>query len=390
MKFTDKSIQALKPRSERYEVWSDGKDGFGIRVTAKGVKSFIWMYRFEGTSKRLTLGNYPKMSLFEAGTVLAEARNNLNQSIDPGLKIITQRRDNRQAILIETLVVNYLDLHAKPRKRSADEDERILYKDIVPRWGKVKAKDLAKKDVLALLDEIVERGAPIIANRTLACIRKMYNWAISRDILESNPCLFLKAPSREAQRDRVLSKTEIASFWNNLPNTSMSPLIKLALKFQLATAQRKGEVLSAKWPDIDIINKIWIIPSENSKNRIAHRIPLSDLACTILDEIKEHSRESAYLFPSQKPNQTIRGSSVDHALRNNRALLGIEDITPHDLRRSAASHMASVGVNRLVISKILNHIEQSVTSIYDRYSYDAEKKEALDKWGQYLSELIES
>lgn len=388
MKFTDKSIQALKPQPERYEIWDDGKRGFGLRVSPRGVKSFIWMYRFNGRSKRLTLGAYPKFSLHEAGKMLAEAKSKLDKGIDPGNELVQSNKDHRNAILIEDLAREYLERHAKPNKRSAYEDERILNKDILPRWGKTKAKAISKKDVLSLLDEILARDAPIAANRTLACVRKMFNWANNRDILDGNPCLFIKAPSRENRRDRVLTSEEISLFWNNIQQTSMSPLIKLALKLQLITAQRKAELLSAKWSDFDLTTMMWAIPAENSKNGCAHRVPLSALACSVLLELKEISCKSIYLFPSQQLGKTILGSSVDHALRANRLRLGIEDITPHDLRRTAASHMASFGINRLIISKILNHVEQSVTSVYDRYSYDTEKREALEKWGQYLAGLI--
>lgn len=387
MKFTDKSIQALKSKSERYEIWDDGKNGFGVRVTPRGIKSFIWLYRFEGKSKRLTLGTYPKLSLFDAGKALAEARAKLSQGTDPSTELVQSRKDYRNSILIADLANEYLERHAKPNKRSAREDERILCKDIVPRWGRKKAKDITKHDVLSLLDDILERGAPIAANRTLACIRKMFNWSIERDILAVNPCLYVKSPSRENRRDRVLSPEEIILFWNNLPRAAMSPLIVIALKFQLVSAQRKAEIISAKWSDFDFNAKIWTIPAERSKNRTAHRVPLSNLAYDILMELRNFSSASIYLFPSQKLEKTIQGSSIDHALRNNRETLGIENVTPHDLRRTAASLMASLGINRLAISKILNHVEQSVTSIYDRYSYDNEKREALEMWGKYLTNL---
>jgi len=388
MKFTDKSIQALKPKKERYEVWDDGKRGFGIRVTPRGIKSFVWLYRFEKKTKRLTLGTYPKMSLYDAGKLLAEAKAKLNQEIDPGNELVQSRKEHRNAILIEDLVKDYLARHARPNKRSASEDERILNKDVLPRWGKRKAISISKREVISLLDEILERGAPIGANRTLACIRKMFNWSISRDILESNPCLSVKSPSTENRRDRVLTQEEIGIFWHTLPQTFMSPLIRLALKFQLVTAQRKGEVISATHSQFDLLKKIWIIPASNSKNRQAHRVPLSKLACEIYLQIKSISSTSPFLFPSVKIDQAIRGSSVDHALRKNRHILGVRDIAPHDFRRTAASNMASFGINRLVLSKVLNHVDHSVTSIYDRYSYDNEKREALEKWGRFLEQLI--
>ena len=114
MKFTDKGIQSLKPKPERYEIWEDGKKGFGIRVTPKGGKSFIWMYRFDGKSKRLTLGQYPETSLYDAGRLLAEARDKLNQDIDPGAEVVQQRQEHRQAPLIDDVIKEYIERHARP------------------------------------------------------------------------------------------------------------------------------------------------------------------------------------------------------------------------------------------------------------------------------------
>ena len=108
----------------------------------------------------------------------------------------------------------------------------------------------------------------------------------------------------------------------------------------------------------------------------------------MINKIKALKSNSIYLFPSDRTANPIQGSAVDHALRKNREILELDDVTPHDLRRTAASHMASMGINRLVLSKVLNHVEQSVTSIYDRYSYDKEKQEALEVWGEFLQNLI--
>jgi len=388
MKFTDKSLKALKPKTERYEVWEDGKTGFGIRITPRGVKTFIWMYRYEGKAKRLTLGNYSTINLHEANKLLAVSKEKLYYGSDPGNQMVQERKAHRNAMLVSTLVDEYLERYAKPNKRSAYEDERILKKDILPAWGGIKAKSVTKNDVLELLDTILERGAPVTANRTLACVRKMFNWAHSRDLLDQNPCFGVKAPSRENHRDRVLTKEEIIKLWKNLPKTKMTKIVRLAIQFQLVTAQRKFEILHARQDEFDLNNKIWTIPAENSKNKLAHRVPLSPLALNLLEQIQTIQDDSVYLFFSSRTSRPIQGSAIDHALRKNREILELTDITPHDLRRTAASHMASIGINRLVISKVLNHVEQSVTSIYDRYSYDKEKREALELWSNFLEETL--
>jgi integrase len=217
----------------------------------------------------------------------------------------------------------------------------------------------------------------------------MFNFAIERDIIESTPCYAVKAPTKENRRDRVLTEEEIKVFWHGLDNASMFEISKLALKLQLVTGQRKGEIVSAEWQDFDLQNRWWTIPAAKAKNNVLHRVPLSLLALQILQELKKHSSGSAWLFPSPKGNTHIIATAIDHALRKNLdKFKDAKPFTPHDLRRTAASHMTALGIPRLVVSKLLNHVENSVTAIYDRHSYDKEKREATILWDEKLFAII--
>ncbi|MBF0185151.1 MAG: tyrosine-type recombinase/integrase [Magnetococcales bacterium] len=286
------------------------------------------------------------------------------------------------------VVEEYLERWAKPRKRTWPEDQRMLQKDVLPRWGRRKAKEITRHDVVKMLDEMQDRGATTTANRTLACVRKMFNFAVSRGVVDVSPCLGVQAPVAERQRDRVLTLEEMRAFWNGLDQAGMSEGTRLALKLQFLTATRKGEVVTASWADFDLVGGWWTLPVESSKNKMAHRIPLSSQALSILERIKALSGDSPWLFPSRIPGRHVGQTSVDHALRKNLAVLGVEQFTPHDLRRTAASLMTGMGVSRLVVSKILNHVEQGITAVYDRHSYDAEKRLALDAWGRRLEAIV--
>jgi integrase len=387
--FTDRYVASLRAQPERYTRWDGG--GFGIRVTPRGIKSWVLAYHFQGRSRFLTLGSYPQMGVADAHIAVAAARKLLAQDVDPGTVKVAARKTERDAVTVAELVEEYLAKWARPRKRSAAEDERQLRKDAIPRWGHRKAKDITRRDVIELLDAIVARGSPISANRTFAAIRKMFSWAVSRDLVPASPCAAVNAPGKEHRRDRILIADEIAFFWNALddPALPILPPIRLALKFQLCTGQRKGEIVGAEWGEFDLHENIWNIPAEKSKNNLPHRVALAPLALALLNEIARNASKSRWLFPSpRRQGEPITARAVSHAVRNNRERLGIGDVTPHDLRRTAASHMTALGISRLVVSKILNHAEPGVTAVYDRHSYDGEKRAALAAWSKRLEEII--
>lgn len=385
MKFTDRSVQALKKTGKREDIWEAGRNGFGIRLSAKGTISWQYMYRFEGTPRRMTLGKYPMMDLADAHQAHAEAERKKSRGIDPATEKVSNNVENRKMPTVSGLVDLYV---AAATKKSIREDIGYFKNNIIPNIGRRKADKVKRRDINAILDDIVARGAPISANRTLAATRKMYNWAISRDILEFNPCTAISPPGKERSRDRVLSDEELKGFMLNIASADMLPVVRLAMQFQLITLQRKGEVVRMEWADVDLNAKVWTIPSDKTKNGKSHRVPLSEQALTLLAEVKEIKGEGDWVFPSRLRGRQLTADAISKALRKNRERLGVSDLTPHDLRRTGASHLASMGIPRLHISKILNHVESGVTAVYDRYSYDNEKKRALDVWGQRLNEIV--
>jgi integrase len=346
------------------------------------------MYRFAGRPRMMTLGVYPKTTLADAHQDHASALKQLEKGIDPGEKKVEANQEARKTPTISKLADEYIEKWAKPRKRSWKEDKRILDKDVIPEWKHRKAKDITRRDVIILLDSIVERGAPIAANKTLAVIRKMYNFAIGRDIVQTTPCAAISAPSKTNQRDRVLSEDEIRSFWNNLGKAKMSQESRLALKLQLLTAQRRGEIATAAWDDLDLDSGWWTIPAERSKNNLPHRVPLSPQAMQIIEELRALNNKSEWVFPSPRGKKPITPDSITRALLRNLDKLKTSHFSPHDLRRTSASKMTAMGISRLVVSKILNHVESGITSVYDRHSYDQEKRQALDAWGRQLDTII--
>ncbi len=393
---TDRKIQTLKPKDNRYEIADENDHGRGtliLRVSPSGKKAFVLRYSIDRKVHRLTLGEYgtrPDQLTLAAARTKA---NEIGERIDAGLDPIAQERERQVAYAKEPsvgdLATEYIEKWAKLRKRSWPEDQRILEKDILPHWGTRKAESITRKEVVALLDQIASRGAPIAANRTLAVLRKMYNFAISRSMIDQSPCLGVQSPSKEHQKDRVLNDEEIVAFWKGLDTAAMSLTSKLALRFMLVTGQRLGEVCHLTREQIE--GNWWIIPAEIAKNGRAHRVPLSLLAMNILDAAQSMGIDR-YLFPSARLTEEGRDremspTALSHALRRNLSAIQITPFTPHDLRRTAATHIGMLGHNRLVISKILNHVEGGVTAIYDRHTYDTEKRAALEDWSSKLEKI---
>ena len=382
--FTVRWIDAVNlPDKGQVDYFDERTTGLGLRISSAGRKSWFVMYRHAGRLRRYTFGTYPSLGLTHARDKAKELMHKSAMGNDPA----TDKQLNRGAPTFGEISVQYIELYAMANKRSWKEDQRILDYDLLPKWKNVKAHEIKRRDIINLLDTIVQR-APIQANRTLALLRKMYNWAISRDLIEVNPCTAVKMPAKENRKDRMLTEDEIRIFWDGLTSASMSEPTRLCLKLQLVTAQRKGELIIAEWSEFDLNNGCWTIPSEKAKNNLSHRVPLSSLALQLLEQVKLLSGNSRWLFPSRQGDKPVLDTSIDHALHKNEAKFGIPPFTPHDLRRTAASHMTGMGVPRLTVSKILNHSESGITAVYDRHSYDQEKRQALDLWGDKLSKIL--
>jgi integrase len=338
------------------------------------------MYRHGGRLRRLTLGTYPPLTLADARDKAKAALHSAGLGGDPA----ADKKAERLAETIAELADGYLNMHAKPHKRSWREDERLLNREILPRWRNRKVRDVKRRDIIALLDAIVERGAPIQANRVLALTRKMFNWGISRDILEVNPCAQVKHPGNEQQRQRVLTEAEIRSVW--LAFEQVGPLLGRIFQLRLLTAQRGAEVQAMRWKDVDLSSGWWTIPPTVAKNKLAHRVPLSAPVRDILHRLQVDAGDGEWVFPS--PTRMGRYVvNIQKAALEVRSHSGV-DFVPHDLRRTAASMMTGMGIPRLVVGKILNHVESGATRTYDRHSYDGEKRQALEAWAQRLWDVL--
>jgi integrase len=311
---------------------------------------------------------------------------------DPGRAIAHQRpvRDT-----VEKLAAEFIEKHAKVKNRDWRKTEGIFRLDVLPAWGKREMRSISRRDCIELLDAAVARTSPVTANRTRAAVHKFLTWAVGRDIIDGNPMSNVPRPGEESSRDRYLSDDEIRLFWRACDD--LGPAYGAWWRLHLLTGQRRDEVRFARWEDIDMTTKVWTVHADIAKNEIANEVPLSTLALEILDAIRPRSA-SGFIFPATTGSD---GPAADHHVkakldRAMAAQLAEGEAIPHwqrhDLRRTASTGMARLGIAPHIIEKVLNHSKgevSGVAAVYNRHGYLPEKRQALETWATHLRGVID-
>ena len=377
---TAAGVQALVPTSKRVEYFDTRLPGFYVCVHPSGKKTYGVFYRFKGRGRRFTIGPAYLWTL-------ADARTRARQAL---LWACTGERDlaaeKRRVIThtFEDVCNEYMERWSKPRKKSWREDQRIIRKNLLPRFGRLAPEEITRADMRRMVDDIA-RKTPKQAGQVLARVRHIFNWAISQDLAAVNPCSRIPAPATPQPRKRVLSDGEIRIVWHALED-SESPHAD-TYKIILLTAQRGGEVRGMLWSEIDLAAAVWTIPASRSKNGQPHRVPLSPPALRILE--RRHDAGGEYVFPGRNG-----GGSVPHTKWMHQKLVRAsaldEPWNGHDLRRTAATKMVELGTSVETVGRVLNHAEHGSVTMkhYVRHSWDAEKRDALDAWARRLMVLV--
>ncbi len=381
-KLTAVAIEKLKPpTSGRIEYWDAAMPAFGLRITETGNKSWTYMYRYGGKVRRLTIGRYPALSLKRARELAGAATRKVAEGYDPA----AERQERRLAAgTFEAVAGQFVELYAKRRQRSWEVTKRYLERDVIPHWGRRPVDSLTRGDVLTLLDRIMAEGKETKANRLHGHLNKLFTWAAERELIERSPMERLTAPARTVSRDRVLDDNELVAIWRacEAMGFPFGPLTKLLV----LTAQRRTEVGTMRWADLDLENAIWHLPREVTKSDRAHEVPLSPLAVEILESLPQFGR---FIFSSgRRGDKPVSGWGPAKGRLDK--LSRVAGWRFHDLRRTAASGMAKLNTPPHVLAKLLNHVSDGtgVTAIYNRHGYEVEKRDALEAWARHLISLI--
>lgn len=332
--------------------------------------------------RKYTIGEYgrvtPHQARAEAQRILAERAAGRDPQAE---RQVSKRRLASESVsdLAEEFILRHV-----AQNRTAAETIRILRREVLPAWANKTIAEVSKHDVIRLLDAVRGRGAPIMANRVLAAVRKFFAWCVSRGLLETSPCAGVTAPAKERSRHRALDDDELRKVL--LACREVGQPFGSIVQFLALTGQRRDEVGQITWNQIDLERAAWVIPAEHAKNGKPHVVHLSKSARNFLTGMP---RAGGLVFTTdgQKPFQ---GYSKAKARLDR--LAGVSDWTLHDLRRTVVSGMARLGVAPHVADKVLNHQSgtiSGVAAVYQRHEFLAERKEALDRWTSYLEVLAQ-
>jgi integrase len=387
MRFTDRGLKALKAptRPKQLDYFDDSLPGFGLRVSYNGRKSWIVLYRCNGVKGRLTLGRFEILPLAEAREKARAALKAAANGDDPA----ALKHHNRQAPTFRQLADRYIEEYAKPRKRTWQKDRRLLDNNLIPAIGRQKAHLITRADLRAELNKVKTRPAPVEANRTFEVVRRLFNWAIEEEILADSPAAKLPKPAEETARERTLTADELQTLWLALDEGA--PIVRALFRLMLLSAQRRNEVSRMRWADLDRREGWWNIPAELTKTKRPYRVPLTPAMLGIIEEIEQLSLDPEWVFPRTGGGGPVPETNVTRPFRRLIKGAGIAHFMPHDLLHTVTSHMTAMGISQFDVGKVRHHTSRdgkSMTSRYDHYAYDREKRRALDLWNLRLLEIV--
>jgi integrase len=366
--------------------------GFGVRVTAAGAKSFIINYRIRHREYRYTIGSFPDWSVLKAVRVARDLRQRIDRGENPLDDRAPPPATKTVATILNEFMARYVEKEAK--LRSAELIRRAFDALVKPAIGKIGIYELRRSDVARMLDKIADERGLVMADQTLAYLRKAFNWYAGKDDEFRSPIVrgMSRTKPRERARTRVLSDDEIRTLWPILDEAGTFGALVKAL---LLTAQRRDEASSMSRGEIGK-DRVWTIPAERYKTKKPNFVPLSQAALAIIDA-QPKAEGCDYVFPSSAgtpfsafgKSKAALDKAVLDAMRRHAPkgakVAPMPNWTLHDLRRTGKTLMARAGVRPDVSERVLGHVIRGVEGTYDRHSYADEKRDALEK----LSALIE-
>lgn len=387
---TAKGIESLQAGETRADFWDADVKGLHVRVSPSGERVFAVWYRVNQQPHRLNIGRWPAMTLKGARLRALEVLADAGKGIDA---VAARKAAAAEAQQRKLRGDRFQDLAAKCmaaitpeiRDRTAHEYKRILKANVYPRIGKVRPEAVTRGDIREVL-RAVEKQGRVAANRTLAVVRRVFNWAASQDLVPASPVVGLR-PSSEAPRSRIYSDDELRQIAKGLEGTRYEDVVRIIL----ATGSRITETMNAEWADFDLKQSLWTIPAEKRKTRktkpSAHVVPLMKGVVELLERRQAAlPEECGWVFPAKRSGSFWKwGSAEDEAVREK---TGLADLRAHDLRRTMATRIRALGFPRETVDAVLGHREGRLAQTYQVYDHLKEKAAALKAWDRELARVL--
>jgi integrase len=387
-------------------LWDGAAKGFGLRVSPAGAKSFILLYRAgrgrKAPLRKATIGKLG--SPWTVETARREALKLLGQAAgggDPaGEKARKRARERTGAAAkgsVRAAVEEWLR-RDQAGNRTVGEVQRVMQREVLPAWGDRPLAAIRKRDVLELVDAIADRGAPVQANRALAYVRRLMNWAAGRDLIEANPAQFVEKPRAEARRERVLDDAELVEVWRAVEG--MVAPFAAGVRLLILTGARRSEVFEATRPELtgDGLR----LPAARAKANEGRLLPLSPPALALLEALPRFAGSPWLLtLDGEHPFSNFGHAKAEldrRVLAARREAAGTEKVEPmppwrlHDLRRSVATGMQRLGVRLEAIEAVLGHVAGSrsgIVGVYQKHRFETEAREAVKLWGEHVLRLLD-
>jgi integrase len=391
-KLTVEFVRRVRPpKAGRDEYFDSLLPAFCLRVTETGARSYVCFYRIGGKLRRYTIGRAEKIGLDVARQLAREAF----EAAARGEDMAAAKKAARLAPavpamprLFEAQAREFIKRHVA-NQRSARETTLAIERDLISAWSGRLVTDIGKADVLELLDEIQDAGHHRARNRRLQVIRRMFNWFIERGVVQVNPAAGIK-PLPEKNRQRVLTDNELRAIW-----TAAGEIAEPAgtfVKLLMMTAQRRTEVATIEWPEIDKAAKLWTVPEAKYKTGFVHLVPLSAPVLDLLNarpKFKDGDKIAPFALSYSNGKRPMVGNfgTVKAELDT---LSGVKGWVFHDLRRSVRTRLSQIGINADVAERVLGHLPGGVRGIYDRHDFLDEKRNALTLWARTLQAIVEN
>lgn len=388
---TDTTARKAKPAEKPYKLADGG--GLYLAVMPEGGKLWRWKYRFGGREKLMAIGKYPQVSLAQARELHAENRRILAAGVDPMARRKTEKTAEREQIenAFETIAGKWIE-HWKEDKsvRHVDSTSRRLESNILPYLGKLPVNEIAAPDIVAMVRAVEQRGARDVAKRALETTGQIFRYAIAHGYAQRNPAADIKPrdilkATQKTNYARVDAK-DLPELLRQIEVYPGTHITRLAMKLMALTFVRTGELIAARWSEIDFEEKRWNIPAERMKMRTPHVVPLSRQAIEALENLATIVSKSEWIFPGDRdPKKSMSNNTILKALER----MGYAGkMTGHGFRGVASTILHEQGYDHQHIELQLAHAPRNaVSAAYNHALYLKPRARMMQEWADHLEEL---